>query len=115
MYQRIYEEVVDESYASARHREKALLEKGVALLSNAREHGPKTTESFEATHFLRTLWSTLLFDLSNDENKLPVELRASLISVGLWVLRELDGIDTGASENFDGLIQINQIIADGLR
>jgi flagellar biosynthesis activator protein FlaF len=115
MYQRLYDEVANDSYAAARQREKELLEKGVKLLSMARVRGAKTTESFEATHFMRSLWTAFVFDLSNDENRLPVELRASLISIGLWILRELDKIDSGESTNFDGLIEINRTIADGLQ
>ncbi|HEY8163068.1 MAG: flagellar biosynthesis regulator FlaF [Methylocystis sp.] len=115
MYQRLYDEVVNDSYSVARQREKELLEKGVKLLSMARIRGAKTVESFEATHFMRSLWSTLVLDLGNDENRLPVALRASLISIGIWILRELDKIDSGESANFDGLIEINRTIADGLQ
>ncbi len=115
MYQRLYDEVVNDSYSVARQREKDLLEKGVKLLSMARVRGAKSMESFEATHFVRSLWAVFVSDLGNDENCLPVELRASLISIGIWVLRELDKIDSGDSANFDGLIEINRMIADGLK
>lgn len=115
MYQRHYNEIANDSYTAARQREKELLEKGIKLLSMARVRGVKTVESFEATHFVRSLWTTLLFDLSNDENRLPVALRASLISIGIWLLRELDKIDSGESANFDGVIEINRMIADGLQ
>lgn len=115
MYQRLYNETASDSYTAARQREKELLEKGIKLLSMARIRGVKTTESFEATHFVRSLWTAFLVDLSNDENRLPVSLRASLISIGIWVLRELDKIDLGESTNFDGVIEINRVIADGLQ
>jgi flagellar biosynthesis activator protein FlaF len=115
MYQRLYSEIADDSYAAARQRERELLEKGIKLLSMARVRGVKTTEAFEATHFVRTLWTTFIFDLGNDQNNLPVELRASLISIGLWIVKELDRIDAGESSNFDGVIEINRMISDGLQ
>jgi flagellar protein FlaF len=34
------------------------------------------------------LWSILLAELTNPDNKLPVELRARLVSLGLWAQRE---------------------------
>jgi flagellar biosynthesis activator protein FlaF len=115
MYQRLYSEIANESYAAGRQREKELLEKAIKLLSMARVRGPKTPESLEATHFARTLWTTFLIDLSNEENQFTKELRASLISIGMWILRELDKIDSGQSSNFDGVIEINRMIADGLQ
>jgi flagellar biosynthesis activator protein FlaF len=115
MYQRLYSEIAADSYAAARQREKELLEKAIKLLSMARVRGAGTPESFEATHFTRTLWTTLVIDLGHDENKLSTELRASLISIAFWILRELDGIDSGRSSNFDGVIEINRTIADGLQ
>jgi len=115
MYQRLYNEIADESYQASRVRERTLLAKGISLLKAAETRGAGSPESFKATHFLRTLWGTFVLDLSNEDNALPVELRASLISIGLWVLKELDQIDAGRSTDFGAMIDVNQMIADGLQ
>ncbi len=73
-----------------------------------------SVESIKANARMRRLWSVLMSDLANDDNALPNELRASLISIGIWVQRELENIDAGKSDNFAGVIEINQMIADGL-
>jgi flagellar protein FlaF len=114
MYQQRYAEIASDSAKSAREREKEALETAIAKLQSARAHGPLTPQAFDATDFVRSLWSIFIMDLSNDENGLPADLRASLISVGIWVRREADMIDQGKSENFEGLIDVNQLIADGL-
>jgi flagellar biosynthesis activator protein FlaF len=114
MYQHRYTEVANDSAKASREREKEALESANAKLSLAKQRGIQTPEAFEATHFVRLLWSVFINDLNNDENGLPAELRASLISIGLWVTREAELIDEGKSKNFDGLIEINRIIADGL-
>jgi flagellar biosynthesis activator protein FlaF len=114
MYRRHYAEIAEEASHVARRRERSILESAVAKLREAKLRGARSPESFEATDYVRQLWTVFLADLSNDENALPVALRASLISIGIWVRREVDRIDTGQSENFDGLIEINQMIADGL-
>jgi flagellar biosynthesis activator protein FlaF len=114
MYQQRYAEIASGSAKSARAREKEALDAAIVKLSVAKVRGALTPEAFEATDFLRRLWSIFIMDLSNEENGLPPELRASLISIGLWVRREADLIDSGQSENFDGLIDVNQLIADGL-
>lgn len=114
MYHQSYAQVVEESPGAARARERVLLERAIRLLAVAKVKGARTPESFEATSNMRRLWTVLIEDLSNEGNALPQALRASLISIGLWILREVDSIDSGRSDNFDGLIEINQMIADGL-
>jgi flagellar protein FlaF len=114
MYQQRYAEMASDSPQVARMREKEALEKAISRLAAARSKGALSPEAFEATDFVRRLWSIFIADLSNEDNGLPAELRASLISIGMWVRREADRIDRGQSSNFDGLIEINKLIADGL-
>lgn len=58
----------------------------------------------------RLLWSTLMIVLRDPQNPLPAPLRASIISVGLTVQRELD-----ASEpDLPFVIGINEQITAGL-
>ena len=45
----------------------------------------------------------------------PKELRANLISIGLWLLREAEEVRQGRSDNFEGLIEVSQIIRDGIQ
>ncbi len=87
---------------------------GIDKLAAAKARGGGSPEALEATAFLRHLWTVLVADLSRDDNALPASLKASLISIGLWIRKEVDLIDEGRSANFDGLVEINRIIADGL-
>jgi flagellar protein FlaF len=114
MYQQRYAEVARDSSRSAREREKAALHTANAKLAVAKARGALTPEAFEATDFVKRLWTAFIADLSNEENGLPPDLRASLISIGLWIRREADLIDQGKSSNFEGIMDINQLIADGL-
>jgi flagellar biosynthesis activator protein FlaF len=63
---------------------------------------------------LRRLWSVFLDDLNSPENGLPDALRAGIISIGIWVNKEIDRIRSGATHDLSPLIEINQIIRDGL-
>ena len=56
------------------------------------------------------LWATVLDLLRDPDNSLPERLRATIISVGLSVQREMQR-DT---PNFDFLISVNENIAAGL-
>ena len=101
--------------ADARDRERQLLTRSIDLLVEARRDGPKSMKAVEALHFVHRIWTTLIQDLGNVENELPGELRANLISIGLWLLREAEQVRLGRSTNFDGLIEVSQIIRDGIR
>jgi flagellar protein FlaF len=72
-------------------------------------------EAIEAIHFLNRVWTSLVEDLGSPDNALPKELRANLISIGLWLLREAEDLRQGRSDNFDGLIEVSEIIRDGIQ
>lgn len=114
MYQQRYAEIADGSGKSARDREREAIKAAIAMLVKAKAHGASSPEAFKATALVRRLWTIFLADLSHDENALPPELRASLISIGMWMCRESERIDRGESSSFDGLIEINNIIVEGL-
>jgi flagellar protein FlaF len=109
-----YAEIENDAPGQARDRERELFDRSIDLLTRAGEAGVKSFACVEAIHFTIRLWSMLLEDLANDDNALPKELRASLISIGIWILREADAIRKGESENIDGLLDITRIIRGGV-
>ncbi|MDQ6433716.1 flagellar biosynthesis regulator FlaF [Mesorhizobium sp. LHD-90] len=115
MYQFSYADIQTDSVADARDRERQLLNRSIALLSEARQAGADSLKAIEALHFTNRLWTTFVEDLGNAENALPKELRANLISIGLWLLREAEEVRQGRSQNFEGIIEVSQIIRDGIR
>ena len=115
MYQFSYAEVQTDSVADAKDREQQLLSRSIDLLVEARDAGPNSMAAIRAIHFLNRLWTTFIDDLGNADNELPKELRANLISIGLWLLRESEEIRQGRSTNFEGLIEVSQIIRDGIQ
>lgn len=114
MYQFSYAEVLDETPRSAREREREAIDRSIELLREAEASGVRSREAVEAVLFVRRLWSYFIEDLTKAENDLPQALRADLISVGLWVMREAEQIRLEKSENFKGLIEVSSSIRDGL-
>lgn len=114
MYQAGYAEVLDDAGAVARSHERRALDRAIELLSAAEERGHRSREAIEALLFTERLWNALVRDLGSPENGLPRELRASLISIGLWVLKEVQRIRRGDAEEFAGLIRICTDIRGGL-
>jgi flagellar protein FlaF len=114
MYKFSYEETLIESGSRQRENERLAIEQSVALLKTAEKAGPQSREAIDAIFFLNRLWSFFLDDLAKPENGLPDEVRAGLISIGIWMLKEADAISKGNSRNFAGLIDVSNVIAEGL-
>jgi flagellar biosynthesis activator protein FlaF len=115
MYQFSYADIQTDSVADAKDRERQLLSRSIDLLTTASTVGTDSMEAIEALHFTNRVWTSFVEDLGNPENALPKELRANLISIGLWLLRETEEVRQGRSENFEGLIEVSQIIRDGIQ
>jgi flagellar biosynthesis activator protein FlaF len=114
MYQFSYAEVVDDSPREMRARERQAMDRAIQLLRAAQETGPGTREVVDALFYMRRLWSIFMEDLSNPENELPEQLRAGLISIGIWINKEIERIRTGKTKDLTPMIEINEIIRDGL-
>ena len=114
MYQFSYAEIAEDTAQDCRARERRAFDRAIALLRVAKEKGRSSRETVEALLFLRRLWTALIDDLVNPENGLPEALRASLISIGMWIMKEAEQIRLEKSDNFDGLIEMNAILRQGL-
>jgi flagellar protein FlaF len=115
MYQFSYAEVQTDSVADAKDRERQLLSRSIDLLVTAKNKGAQSIETVQAIHYMNRVWTSFVEDLGSDDNELPHELRANLISIGLWLLREGEEVRQGRSDNFEGLIEVSQIIRDGIQ
>lgn len=114
MYKFSYEEALSESGDRQRENERLAIEQSISLLKSAQRAGPSSREAVDAIVFLNRLWSFFLEDLSKPDNGLPDEVRAKLISIGIWMLKEAQAISNGRSNNFGGLIEVSNVIAEGL-
>ena len=115
MYRTSYAEVLEDTFEDAREREREALGRSIELLMAAEEKGRHSREAVDALFHTRRLWAVLLEDLASSDNDLPEKLRASLISVGIWIMRETELIRLEKSDNFRGIIEISQMIHEGLK
>lgn len=115
MYEFFYNEVIEESPQLMRAQERQAMDRVIELLHAARARGPGTREVVEALFYLRRLWAIFLEDLRNPENELPEQLRAGIVSIGIWMNKEIDRVRAGQTNDLTPMIEINEIIRDGLR
>ena len=68
----------------------------------------------DALDWNRRLWSVLATDCASTGNQLPVQLRANIISLSLWVNRHTSAIMRNEAD-FAPLIDVNKMIMQGLQ
>ena len=109
-----YDTVVEDSGPEARTRERQALSLGIEPLERLRQ-GTYSNEDFVASLlYIRRLWTLLIEDLAHPENGFPEKLRADIISIGLWIVKEADRLREERSNDVAGLIEINRLIRDAL-
>ncbi len=115
MYRFSYAEIAEDSSAVCRQRERDIFERAIRLMKEAEGTPPQSPEALEAIVFTQRLWVFLIQDLCHPDNGLPEKLKAQLISIGFWVMRESDAIVRGEHNNFAALIDVNVMIQEGLK
>jgi flagellar protein FlaF len=115
MYEFAYNEAVEDSHQTMRAHERAAMDRVIGMLRAAQEKGPLSRERIEALFYLRRLWTIFLDDLKDPGNELPDQLRAGIISIGIWMMKEIDRARTRVTDDLAPMIEINEIIRDGLK
>ncbi|KQZ50793.1 flagellar biosynthesis regulator FlhF [Rhizobium sp. Root149] len=115
MYQFSYAEIMEDDVADAKSRERQALDRSIELLKAARDTAEYSGATIEALFFTRRVWIRFIEDLRQPENELNAELRANLISIAIWILKECERIRQRQSQNFQGIIDVTTIIRDGLK
>ncbi len=115
VYRLQYASIQEEAPLDAKAREREVLQRSIDLMKAAGAPGASPFAATEAVHFTTRVWTALLTDLAKPDNQLPKDARAGLISIGIWILKELDAIRQGNSSAYDDVIDISEIIRDGLQ
>lgn len=96
------------THRSQREQEADVFRRASGALKAARNATPRSRVQAIADN--RRLWTTVSDLMRDPLNALPQDLRASIVSVGIAVQREMDQ----EAPDFDFLIAINENIAAGL-
>ena len=70
-------------------------------------------EKAKALNWNRRLWMTLQADCAKDDNALPDEIRAGIISLAIWVDKHSRKVSQGEAD-IVALVEVNRAIMDGL-
>jgi flagellar biosynthesis activator protein FlaF len=109
-----YEVVVEDSGREARRRERQALSLGIDRMERLQRDLFSVEDLVESLLYVRRLWTIFIEDLAHPENGLPENLRADIISIGLWTVKEADRLREERSSDVMQLIEINRMIRDAL-
>jgi len=84
-----------------------------ALMAAADAPATDIATRIDALDWNRRLWSVLAADCASEGNQLPVQLRASIVSLSLWVNRHSSAVMANQAD-FAPLIDINRMMMQGL-
>jgi flagellar protein FlaF len=115
MYKFSYAEILENAGNESRAREQLAIDHAIELLEKADAEGPHSGAWLDAVNYLNRLWSFLISDLTSPENGLDANLRADLVSIGMWMMRETDAVLQNPEKGMGSLIAINKTIREGLK
>lgn len=96
------------TFRSIREQEADVFRRTNAMLRRARDAGGR--QRVRALADNNMLWDTVIGLMLDPDNALPAELRATIVSVGLAVQRQVQAPEP----DFDFLLSVNENIAAGL-
>lgn len=100
--------------AGPRDAEYRAFSEATRLLMEAAEKGRSDLRALvRAVHLNRQLWGALAADCANARNALPVETRATIISLSRWV-RDYSSEVVRDGQSVEPLVDVNRIIMEGL-
>jgi flagellar protein FlaF len=85
----------------------------MALMQAAKADPGDLGARIDALDWNRRVWTVLSDDCSNPANGLPASLRASIISLSIWVGRHTSAV-IRRREEIEPLIEVNRLIMQGL-
>jgi flagellar protein FlaF len=110
---------VERNTLEGRALEAMVLSKAAMALSDVRNNwdAPDRRDRLDfALRYNQKLWTFFQITLMSEDNKLPAEVKANLLSLSAFVdKRTLEAMAAPAPEKLDVLININQNISAGLR
>lgn len=115
MYRFSYSEILEDAGALSRERERLAFDRALDMLRTVEARGATGPERIAAIAYVQDLWNILIADLLDPENGLPEELRANLVSIGAWTMREVGEVLQAPERSLAALIEVNTSIRDGLR
>ena len=102
-------------FDNKREMDAAAFSQAAYVLDQARQSLDDSELGERALKYNQLLWSIIQADVAGNDNALPEELKANLMSLSIFVDKQTSkGLTSPSDELYDSLININLNIAEGL-
>ena len=112
--QNAYEEIAADSGSEARLREREALLQSIVAMEEADLNPSDPAKRMNAIVLVNRLWTVLVSDLASAQNHYPRELKAQLISIGFFIMRQLDAVRNDETKDFAAIVEISRTLEQGL-
>ena len=109
-----YIDIAADDQATQRANESELLTRTINSMIDSDSNPTDLTRRIKTLHFIREVWTYFLNDLASQENATPAELKASLISIGIFIIKHLEKMRSDTTVTFEPLVEITETIRKGL-
>ena len=115
MFNHAYSEAIEDEQGEARAQEQQAIADSIAAMEQSDLEPSHVGKRVEAIYFVVRLWSHLLNDLASGENASAPELKAGIISIGIFILRHVEKMRKDTTLTFAPVIEISNTILAGLK
>lgn len=110
-----YAETLDDDQNDARSREREVLSEALMLIGDSEANPEDMMRRHNAIQYNARIWSFFLQDLADPENQNADQLKASIISIGISVLRHLQTMREDETADFSMVRFVNEAVLKGLQ
>jgi len=115
MFNQAYDDTQEDDQQEARADEREIIERSIEMMAHSDQYPEEAKSRIAAMYFTHRLWSHFLSDLASDENTSPAETKASLISIGIFILKHIEKMRNSPTVAFRPIREISETIVRGLR
>ncbi|MBO6814767.1 MAG: flagellar biosynthesis regulator FlaF [Rhizobiaceae bacterium] len=115
MFMQAYEDVMEDEQDALRSSEAQVIDRTIRLMQESDQKPSDRMLRTRAIHLTSQVWSYFLNDLASSENATPKELKASLISIGIYIMKHLNAMRSEESLGFGAVTEVSINIREGLK
>ncbi len=115
MFIQAYQEITADEQSSVRDDEREIIDRTIRMMVDSDLEPEDRIKRVKAIHFVMQVWSYFLNDLASTENETPDELKASIISIGIFIVKHLESMRRDKTLRFEPVTEISRTIKEGLK
>ncbi|MFK7901902.1 MAG: flagellar biosynthesis regulator FlaF [Nitratireductor sp.] len=115
MFNYAYSETSEGDQGEARSQEYQALVHTIVMMEGADASPQDGVKRIQAIYDSAQVWTALLQDLASQDNHYTNELKAGIISIGIYILKHLQRMRDDKTLTFATVIELTNTIKEGLK